>query len=179
MKKLYVIAVIGLMLLTTQCKQEEKNYSFKKAGLNSGAKELLDKYIKYSNLPKAINEISIYNYVSKDNKYVYVMNASRLLSLAVDNHIKEKNYCAYYKGFHVFIIPILKDQLFSENGIVKIPENKIETVNEDADDYIPYSDDIISSWEFEIKNSRLGNLAYQFCVLTEEQIQEIELITFN
>jgi len=174
MKKLHLFMFVGLLFLFLQCKQEEKDYSFKKAKLNSSAIELIKKYIKYSNLPKGINEILIYKYISNSTD-IWVINASKLTNAGIDDSTNKKDYVCFFDGFYVFINPELKDQMFIEDGIIKIPESKIEIID---DNDVPYTYDIISSWEFEIYYNKLINFKCQFCTLTENQIKDIESIIF-
>jgi hypothetical protein len=169
---------MGVLFLTLQCKQQEKRYTFKRVELNSGVKELLDKYIEYSNLPEGINEISLHKRISKD-KDIYTINSGKLTNVIINNASKEDSYGYFYKDYYGFISSEL-NQFFNQDGLLKIPQLDVKMIYENEDKLeVPYSTyDIISSWEFEIVDGKVSNFTYQFCVLTENQIKEIESINF-
>ena len=174
MKK-YVLIFAGILMLTVQCKKEEEVYSFKEGELSLGGIELIDSYLKYSDLPKALNVISMHSQ-DYENRTIYSIDAARLLNTSVSSYQKENFSAINYKGFIVFISPELKGKVYNEKGILEIEKSRVEVIDEE--NHIPYPDDIISSWEFEIMNGIVSNFAYQFCDLTKSQIKEIESIKF-
>lgn len=173
MKK-YILVFVGLLFLTLQCKEQEKSYTFKRAKLNSGTKELLNKFMEYCNMSKKENKISIHEYSNNEKSY-YIVNSGELTNFVIDYATSQKDYAYFYNGFYVFITPDLEGQLFSKDGILEIPQNKVKMI--DGETHIPLTEDVIS-WEFEIINGKLSNFSYLFCTLTEAQIQEIESIKF-
>lgn len=169
----YLTVMVCFLFLGLQCKSKIDQFSFKKSELNSGTKQLVDKYLEYSNIPKSKNEISIQRY-SNNNQNIYVLTSGSLTNNSISLYKKEEYYLGYYKGYNVFIVPELKNQLFVEGGFLNINNNDVKNVDEKT---IPLTEDI-SSWEFRIIEGKIADLKYQFCTLTKSQVSEIESIIF-
>lgn len=166
------LSIFFLMFTFLHCVKEKESYSIGKAELNDGLKELLDKYIKYSNLSKEVKVISVFK-----NENEFIITGFELSDLTINTLNISNGFASLYKGYYIFVET--PTHLFGKSvGVMKIPKFKVKVFSENGLDFSNSTLDIISMWEFQIINKKIDKFNYQFCVLNSKQIKEIKSIKF-